>query len=156
MYFMFNVLSEPCFLRLTPTDPLLSRRWALPLVLWSMVSEIMSTSFYTFQFSKIVLYSLQRLLETAASLRQLFSASVELTRDFCEQLDSLVGPQLTLLASDICEQFTINRRISGSVAKPSPLIMGLFFFIFFIFIFFFVFGPQDKSCSTITISKQPL
>lgn len=42
-------------------------------------------------------------------------ASVELTRDFCEQLDSLVGPQLTLLASDICEQFTINRRISGSV-----------------------------------------
>lgn len=44
-----------------------------------------------------------------------FLASVELTRDFCEQLDSLVGPQLTLLASDICEQFTINRRISGSV-----------------------------------------
>lgn len=42
-------------------------------------------------------------------------ASVELTRDFCEQLDNLVGPQLTLLASDICEQFTINRRISGSV-----------------------------------------
>lgn len=42
-------------------------------------------------------------------------ASVEPTRDFCEQLDKLVGPQLTLLASDICEQFTINRRLSGSV-----------------------------------------
>lgn len=53
------------------------------------------------------------------SPRCLLSASVELTRDFCEQLDGLVGPQLTLLASDICEQFTINRRISGSVAKPS-------------------------------------
>lgn len=51
---------------------------------------------------------------------RLLSASVELTRDFCEQLDGLVGPQLTLLASDICEQFTINRRISGSVVKPSP------------------------------------
>ena len=38
-----------------------------------------------------------------------------MTRDFCEQLDGLVGPQLTLLASDICEQFTVNRRISGSV-----------------------------------------
>uniref|UniRef100_A0A8C5G5Q6 Vacuolar fusion protein CCZ1 homolog n=1 Tax=Gouania willdenowi TaxID=441366 RepID=A0A8C5G5Q6_GOUWI len=46
------------------------------------------------------------------------SASVELKRDFCEQLDSLVGPQLTLLASDICEQFTINRRISGPDKEP--------------------------------------
>uniref|UniRef100_A0A669DZC4 CCZ1 homolog, vacuolar protein trafficking and biogenesis associated n=1 Tax=Oreochromis niloticus TaxID=8128 RepID=A0A669DZC4_ORENI len=45
-------------------------------------------------------------------------ASVELTREFCEQLDSLVGPQLTLLASDICEQFTINRRISGPEKEP--------------------------------------
>lgn len=44
---------------------------------------------------------------------------MELTRDFCEQLDSLVGPQLTLLASDICEQFTISRRISGSVENSS-------------------------------------
>ena len=40
---------------------------------------------------------------------------MELTREFCERLDALVGPQLTLLASDICEQFTLNRRISGSV-----------------------------------------
>lgn len=46
---------------------------------------------------------------------KLFPASVELTREFCEQLDALVGPQLTLLASDICEQYNINRRISGSV-----------------------------------------
>lgn len=50
-------------------------------------------------------------------------ASVELTRDFCEQLDKLVGPQLTLLASDICEQFTINRRISGSVQPLTPLLV---------------------------------
>uniref|UniRef100_A0A7N6A6A1 CCZ1/INTU/HSP4 first Longin domain-containing protein n=1 Tax=Anabas testudineus TaxID=64144 RepID=A0A7N6A6A1_ANATE len=48
----------------------------------------------------------------------MISASVELTRDFCEQLDSLVGPQLTLLASDICEQFTINRRTSGPEKEP--------------------------------------
>uniref|UniRef100_A0A668AE06 CCZ1 homolog, vacuolar protein trafficking and biogenesis associated n=1 Tax=Myripristis murdjan TaxID=586833 RepID=A0A668AE06_9TELE len=48
----------------------------------------------------------------------MISASVELTREFCEQLDSLVGPQLTLLASDICEQFNINRRISGPDKEP--------------------------------------
>ncbi|KAK1881216.1 Vacuolar fusion protein CCZ1 like [Dissostichus eleginoides] len=48
----------------------------------------------------------------------MISASVELTRDFCEQLDALVGPQLTLLASDICEQFTVNRRISGPEKEP--------------------------------------
>lgn len=42
------------------------------------------------------------------------AASEELGREFCEQLDGLVGPQLTLLASDICEQYNINRRISGS------------------------------------------
>lgn len=41
--------------------------------------------------------------------------SVELTREFCEQLDGLVGPQLTLLASDICEQYNVNHRTSGSV-----------------------------------------
>ena len=53
-------------------------------------------------------------------------ASVELTRDFCEQLDKLVGPQLTLLASDICEQFTINRRISGSVESLTlPFVIAL-------------------------------
>lgn len=45
--------------------------------------------------------------------------AVDLNREFCEQLDSLVGPQLTLLASDICEQYNINRRISGSVLLQS-------------------------------------
>lgn len=53
-----------------------------------------------------------------SSFFHFFAASVELTREICEQLDGLVGPQLTLLASDICEQFTINRRISGSVENP--------------------------------------
>lgn len=58
-------------------------------------------------------------------------ASVELTRDFCEQLDNLVGPQLTLLASDICEQFTINRRISGSVESPTlPFLFALLILLF--------------------------
>uniref|UniRef100_A0A2K5LV34 CCZ1/INTU/HSP4 first Longin domain-containing protein n=1 Tax=Cercocebus atys TaxID=9531 RepID=A0A2K5LV34_CERAT len=35
------------------------------------------------------------------------------TLDFCRRLDSVVGPQLTVLASDICEQFNINKRMSG-------------------------------------------
>ncbi|RXM32902.1 Vacuolar fusion protein CCZ1-like [Acipenser ruthenus] len=49
----------------------------------------------------------------SAAVCFMINTSVELTREFCEQLDSLVGPQLTLLASDICEQYSINRRISG-------------------------------------------
>uniref|UniRef100_A0A672KQW4 Vacuolar fusion protein CCZ1 homolog n=1 Tax=Sinocyclocheilus grahami TaxID=75366 RepID=A0A672KQW4_SINGR len=44
--------------------------------------------------------------------------AVDLNREFCEQLDSLVGPQLTMLASDICEQYNINRRISGPEKEP--------------------------------------
>lgn len=43
-------------------------------------------------------------------------ASTQLTLDFCRRLDSIVGPQLTVLASDICEQFNINKRISGFVS----------------------------------------
>lgn len=43
------------------------------------------------------------------------AASTQLTLDFCRRLDSIVGPQLTVLASDICEQFNINKRISGFV-----------------------------------------
>lgn len=42
-------------------------------------------------------------------------ASVQPTLDFCRRLDSIVGPQLTVLASDICEQFNINKRMSGFV-----------------------------------------
>lgn len=42
-------------------------------------------------------------------------ASVQLMLDFCRRLDSIIGPQLTILASDICEQFNINKRISGFV-----------------------------------------
>ncbi|CAL8283730.1 unnamed protein product [Merluccius merluccius] len=54
----------------------------------------------------------------SAAVCFMISASVELIRDFCERLDALVGPQLTLLASDICEQFTLNRRISGPDKEP--------------------------------------
>lgn len=42
-------------------------------------------------------------------------ASVQPTLDFCRRLDSIVGPQLTVLASDICEQFNVNKRVSGLV-----------------------------------------
>jgi hypothetical protein len=44
-----------------------------------------------------------------------FPASIQLTLDFCRRLDSIVGPQLTVLASDICEQFNISKRASGFV-----------------------------------------
>uniref|UniRef100_A0A3P9ABS0 CCZ1/INTU/HSP4 first Longin domain-containing protein n=1 Tax=Esox lucius TaxID=8010 RepID=A0A3P9ABS0_ESOLU len=54
----------------------------------------------------------------SAAVCFMISASMELTREFCEQLDSLVGPQLTLLASDICEQYNVNRRISGPEKEP--------------------------------------
>ncbi|KAL6475153.1 hypothetical protein MHYP_G00161930 [Metynnis hypsauchen] len=54
----------------------------------------------------------------SAAVCFMINASVELTREFCEQLDALVGPQLTLLASDICEQYNINRRISGPEKEP--------------------------------------
>ena len=46
---------------------------------------------------------------------ELLVASIQPTLDFCRRLDSVVGPQLTVLASDICEQFNINKRISGFV-----------------------------------------
>ncbi|XP_041073742.1 vacuolar fusion protein CCZ1 homolog isoform X2 [Polyodon spathula] len=54
----------------------------------------------------------------SAAVCFMINTSVELTREFCEQLDSLVGPQLTLLASDICEQYSVNRRISGPEKEP--------------------------------------
>uniref|UniRef100_A0A4W4F9S2 CCZ1/INTU/HSP4 first Longin domain-containing protein n=1 Tax=Electrophorus electricus TaxID=8005 RepID=A0A4W4F9S2_ELEEL len=54
----------------------------------------------------------------SAAVCFMINASVELTREFCEQMDALVGPQLTLLASDICEQYNINRRISGPEKEP--------------------------------------
>ena len=46
---------------------------------------------------------------------ELLVASIQPTLDFCRRLDSIVGPQLTVLASDICEQFNINKRMSGFV-----------------------------------------
>uniref|UniRef100_A0A8C7D123 CCZ1 homolog, vacuolar protein trafficking and biogenesis associated n=1 Tax=Oncorhynchus kisutch TaxID=8019 RepID=A0A8C7D123_ONCKI len=54
----------------------------------------------------------------SAAVCFMISVSVELTREFCEQLDGLVGPQLTLLASDVCEQYNVNRRISGPDKEP--------------------------------------
>ncbi|KAG8433074.1 hypothetical protein GDO86_017379 [Hymenochirus boettgeri] len=54
----------------------------------------------------------------SASVCFMVVASVQINAEFCQKLDSLVGPQLTLLASDICEQYNINRRITGSEKEP--------------------------------------
>uniref|UniRef100_A0A4W3HAB8 CCZ1 homolog, vacuolar protein trafficking and biogenesis associated n=1 Tax=Callorhinchus milii TaxID=7868 RepID=A0A4W3HAB8_CALMI len=54
----------------------------------------------------------------SAAVCFMIDASVEMTREFCQKLDSLVGPQLTLLASDICEQFNTNKRLSGPEKEP--------------------------------------
>lgn len=54
----------------------------------------------------------------SASVCFMVEAQTQLTPEFCRKLDSLVGPQLTVLASDICEQFNYNRRISGPEKEP--------------------------------------
>lgn len=69
-------------------------------------------------------------------------ASVLPSPEFCRKLDSLVGPQLTMLASEICEQYNINRRISGSEKEPQ-----------FKFIYFNHMNLAEKS--TIHMRKTP-
>ncbi|KAG7260542.1 hypothetical protein CRUP_024734 [Coryphaenoides rupestris] len=60
----------------------------------------------------------------SAAVCFMISASVELTRDFCERLDALVGPQLTLLASDICEH---PRMAAGTQEKQyTPSLLSFF------------------------------
>ncbi|XP_034987327.1 vacuolar fusion protein CCZ1 homolog [Zootoca vivipara] len=54
----------------------------------------------------------------SAAVCFMIDASTQPTLDFCRKLDSIVGPQLTVLASDICEQYNINKRISGSEKEP--------------------------------------
>ncbi|XP_051789628.1 LOW QUALITY PROTEIN: vacuolar fusion protein CCZ1 homolog [Erpetoichthys calabaricus] len=61
----------------------------------------------------------------SAAVCFMINATAELTREFCEQLDNLVGPRLTLLASDICEHHNINRRTPGS--KRSPIFKFIYF-----------------------------
>uniref|UniRef100_A0A4W5PWU6 CCZ1 homolog, vacuolar protein trafficking and biogenesis associated n=1 Tax=Hucho hucho TaxID=62062 RepID=A0A4W5PWU6_9TELE len=78
----------------------------------------------------------------SAAVCFMISASVELTREFCEQLVGLVGPQLTLLVSDICEQYNVNRRISGLDKEPQ-----------FKFIYFNHMNLAEKS--TIHMRKTP-
>uniref|UniRef100_A0A452TV48 CCZ1 homolog, vacuolar protein trafficking and biogenesis associated n=1 Tax=Ursus maritimus TaxID=29073 RepID=A0A452TV48_URSMA len=61
----------------------------------------------------------------SAAVCFMIDASVQPTLDFCRRLDSIVGPQLTVLASDICEQFNINKRMSGHfeyIWKPAQLL----------------------------------
>ncbi|XP_043945636.1 vacuolar fusion protein CCZ1 homolog isoform X1 [Protopterus annectens] len=69
-------------------------------------------------------------------------ASIELTKEFCCELDRLVGPQLTMLASDICEQYNISRRIAGPEKEPQ-----------FKFIYFNHMNLAEKS--TIHMRKTP-
>ncbi|XP_055148230.1 vacuolar fusion protein CCZ1 homolog B isoform X4 [Symphalangus syndactylus] len=69
-------------------------------------------------------------------------ASIQPTLDFCRRLDGIVGPQLTVLASDICEQFNINKRMSGSEKEPQ-----------FKFIYFNHMNLAEKS--TVHMRKTP-
>ncbi|ETE59426.1 Vacuolar fusion protein CCZ1-like protein, partial [Ophiophagus hannah] len=46
----------------------------------------------------------------SAAVCFMIDASVQPTLDFCRRLDGLVGPQLTVLASDICEQYNLKKR----------------------------------------------
>ncbi|XP_025778927.1 vacuolar fusion protein CCZ1 homolog [Puma concolor] len=78
----------------------------------------------------------------SAAVCFMIDASVQPTLDFCRRLDSIVGPQLTVLASDICEQFNINKRMSGSEKEPQ-----------FKFIYFNHMNLAEKS--TIHMRKTP-
>uniref|UniRef100_A0A5F5PPD4 Vacuolar fusion protein CCZ1 homolog n=1 Tax=Equus caballus TaxID=9796 RepID=A0A5F5PPD4_HORSE len=78
----------------------------------------------------------------SAAVCFMIDASIQPTLDFCRRLDSIVGPQLTVLASDICEQFNINKRISGSEKEPQ-----------FKFIYFNHMNLAEKS--TIHMRKTP-
>nr|XP_035979475.1 vacuolar fusion protein CCZ1 homolog isoform X2 [Halichoerus grypus] len=78
----------------------------------------------------------------SAAVCFMIDASVQPTLDFCRRLDSVVGPQLTVLASDICEQFNINKRMSGSEKEPQ-----------FKFIYFNHMNLAEKS--TIHMRKTP-
>ncbi|XP_063524175.1 vacuolar fusion protein CCZ1 homolog isoform X4 [Pongo pygmaeus] len=78
----------------------------------------------------------------SAAVCFMIDASVHPTLDFCRRLDSIVGPQLTVLASDICEQFNINKRMSGSEKEPQ-----------FKFIYFNHMNLAEKS--TVHMRKTP-
>ncbi|PKU43245.1 hypothetical protein llap_6444 [Limosa lapponica baueri] len=78
----------------------------------------------------------------SAAVCFMIDASIPPTLEFCRKLDSIVGPQLTVLASDICEQYNINRRISGAEKEPQ-----------FKFIYFNHMNLAEKS--TIHMRKTP-
>uniref|UniRef100_A0A7M4FTY8 CCZ1 homolog, vacuolar protein trafficking and biosis associated n=1 Tax=Crocodylus porosus TaxID=8502 RepID=A0A7M4FTY8_CROPO len=78
----------------------------------------------------------------SAAVCFMIDASNPLTLDFCRKLDSIVGPQLTVLASDICEQYNINKRSSGSEKEPQ-----------FKFIYFNHMNLAEKS--TVHMRKTP-
>ncbi|XP_061848722.1 vacuolar fusion protein CCZ1 homolog [Colius striatus] len=78
----------------------------------------------------------------SAAVCFMIDASIPPTLEFCRKLDSIVGPQLTVLASDICEQYNINKRISGADKEPQ-----------FKFIYFNHMNLAEKS--TIHMRKTP-
>ncbi|XP_055148334.1 vacuolar fusion protein CCZ1 homolog B-like isoform X3 [Symphalangus syndactylus] len=78
----------------------------------------------------------------SAAVCFMIDASIQPTLDFCRRLDGIVGPQLTVLASDICEQFNINKRMSGSEKEPQ-----------FKFIYFNHMNLAEKS--TVHMRKTP-
>ncbi|XP_048817850.1 vacuolar fusion protein CCZ1 homolog isoform X1 [Lagopus muta] len=78
----------------------------------------------------------------SAAVCFMIDASIPPTLEFCRKLDSIVGPQLTVLASDICEQYNINKRISGAEKEPQ-----------FKFIYFNHMNLAEKS--TIHMRKTP-
>ncbi|KAM9372313.1 vacuolar fusion protein CCZ1 homolog isoform 4-T4 [Phaethornis superciliosus] len=78
----------------------------------------------------------------SAAVCFMIDASIPPSLEFCRKLDSIVGPQLTVLASDICEQYNINKRISGAEKEPQ-----------FKFIYFNHMNLAEKS--TIHMRKTP-
>ncbi|KAL8175515.1 UNVERIFIED_CONTAM: vacuolar fusion protein ccz1 [Gekko kuhli] len=55
----------------------------------------------------------------SAAVCFMIDASIQPTLEFCRKLDCIVGPQLTVLASDICEQYNINKRMAGFGGRQS-------------------------------------
>ncbi|CAI9159594.1 unnamed protein product [Rangifer tarandus platyrhynchus] len=80
---------------------------------YSIFPQIFVNTDDTYEALHLIVYKAM-----SAAVCFMIDASIQPTLDFCRRLDSVVGPQLTVLASDICEQFNINKRISGSEKEP--------------------------------------
>nr|XP_028700944.1 vacuolar fusion protein CCZ1 homolog B-like [Macaca mulatta] len=66
----------------------------------------------------------------SAAVCFMIDASFHPDAGFCRRLDRSSGPQLTVLASDICEQFNINKRIlgcTGFLSEKEPQFKFIYF-----------------------------